>query len=84
MRMTVLAFAAVAALGMTFSVSAPAVAQSIHVTTDRGHHHGVRSHRSHRAVVVHRRHDNGLHRGWSHSRGHAKKVVIIKHRGRHH
>jgi hypothetical protein len=81
MRITVLAFAAVAALATTFSAAAPAAAQGIHVTT-QSRHHAVPHHRS-RTVVVHRRHDNGLHRGWSHSRGHAKKVVIIKHRNRH-
>lgn len=83
MRITALAFAAVAALGMTFSAAAPALAQGIHVSTDSRHHGARPHHRGHRAVIVHRRHDNGLHRGWAHSRGHAKKVVVIKHRGRH-
>jgi hypothetical protein len=83
MRMTALAFAAVAALGITLSAAAPAVAQGIHISTDARHHGEQSRHRNHRAVIVHRRHDNGLHRGWSHSRGHAKRVVIIDRRGRH-
>ncbi len=83
MRKTLLALAAIASLGIVVSASAPAFAQDARVvisTGDRGD--GVRSDRSRRnVVVVNRRHDNGLHRGWYKNRGHQKHVTVIKRRG---
>ena len=83
MRKTLLAFAAIAAIGFTATAAAPAFAQSANIVVSAGERHdGARSHRSHRRVVVvkHRR-DNGLHRGWYKHRAEGRHVTVIKRRG---
>jgi hypothetical protein len=68
MRRLLIAFSAVAALGLAIPVTTgTAQAETIIVNGNHGHHYGWRNHRGTKVII---RHDRGRHYGWSRHRQH--------------